>query len=91
MESGADLGRGRRLPWRTPCPPSPSSLAPATRPWQAPHTPCHGAPRGPQTRFLSWPEARTSYRMEPLAQLFAPLPSLLQKLLIWHQLWVGQF
>ncbi|XP_054546226.1 protein phosphatase 1 regulatory subunit 15B isoform X2 [Talpa occidentalis] len=35
------------------------------------------------------PEARTRYWMKLLFQLFAPLPSLLQKLLIWSQLFGG--
>ncbi|XP_059269175.1 protein phosphatase 1 regulatory subunit 15B isoform X1 [Mustela nigripes] len=35
------------------------------------------------------PQARTGYWMKLLSQLFAPLPGLLQKLLIWSQLFGG--
>ncbi|XP_004459135.2 protein phosphatase 1 regulatory subunit 15B [Dasypus novemcinctus] len=35
------------------------------------------------------PEVRTSYWMKLVSQLFAPLPTLLQKLLIWSQLFGG--
>uniref|UniRef100_A0A671DME3 Protein phosphatase 1 regulatory subunit 15B n=1 Tax=Rhinolophus ferrumequinum TaxID=59479 RepID=A0A671DME3_RHIFE len=46
-------------------------------------------PGDPKTASSPRPDARTSYWMKLLSQLFAPLPILLQKLLIWSQLFSG--
>ncbi|KAM5293557.1 protein phosphatase 1 regulatory subunit 15B isoform 2-T2 [Glossophaga mutica] len=81
MESGADLPRGRpatgaglfRLPFFLRPPP------PGTGRFPTPPT-----AEQPQDH-----KARTSYWMKLLSQLVAPLPSLLQKLLIWSQLLGG--
>lgn len=90
---GAGVGRGpglgRRATAAGPCSRCPSSLRPRQQAREVPHSPCRGAPRGLQTRFLSRPEARTSCRRELLAQLFAPLPGPLQRLLTRRGLWVG--
>ncbi|XP_011371324.1 protein phosphatase 1 regulatory subunit 15B isoform X1 [Pteropus vampyrus] len=85
MEPGTDGPRGRlapragppfRLPFRRCSPPGTARF---------PTPPAAEYPGDPKTAF-SRPEARTSYWMKLLSQLFAPLPSLLQKLLIWSQL-----
>lgn len=90
MEPGADGPRGGlaprtgplfRLPFfRRRSPPGTVRLP---TPLVAEH------PGDPKTASSSRPDARTSYWMKLLSQLFAPLPSLLQKLLIWSQLFSG--
>ncbi|KAM5195067.1 protein phosphatase 1 regulatory subunit 15B-like [Hipposideros larvatus] len=87
MEPGADGPRGGlaprtgplfRLPFfRRRSPPGTGRLP---TPLVAEH------PGDPKTASSSRPDARTSYWMRLLSQLFAPLSSLLQKLLIWSQL-----
>ncbi|KAM8814665.1 LOW QUALITY PROTEIN: protein phosphatase 1 regulatory subunit 15B [Rhynchonycteris naso] len=89
MEPEADLPRGRpaprpghlfrlSLPWRSP---------PGTARFPTPPAAEH--PGDPKPVSPPRPEARTSYWTKLLSQLFAPLPSLLQKLLIWSQLFGG--
>ncbi|XP_047377252.1 protein phosphatase 1 regulatory subunit 15B [Sciurus carolinensis] len=54
--------------------------------------PVHSAPANsgdPTLPSSSQPEARTGYWAKLLSQLLAPLPNLLQKLLIWIQLFSG--
>lgn len=91
MEPGADGPRGGLAP-RTPGPlfrlpffrrRSPPGTVRLPTPLVAEH------PGDPKTASSSRPDARTSYWMKLLSQLFAPLPSLLQKLLIWSQLFSG--
>lgn len=90
MESGADLQRGRpatragplfRLPFfLRPTPPGTGRF---------PTPPAAEQPQDHKPDCSTRPEARTSYWMQLLSQLIAPLPSLLQKLLIWSQLLGG--
>ncbi|XP_064129427.1 protein phosphatase 1 regulatory subunit 15B isoform X1 [Loxodonta africana] len=86
MEPGADRSRRRagarfRLPFLFPWPSRPgSSKFP---------TPVAPESSGDPKLASSPPQARTSYWMKLLSQLFAPLPSLFQKLLIWSQLFGG--
>ncbi|XP_015995656.1 protein phosphatase 1 regulatory subunit 15B isoform X2 [Rousettus aegyptiacus] len=85
MEPGTDAPRGRPAPRAGPLfrLPFPRCSPPGTARFPTP--PAAEYPGDPKTAF-SRPEARTSYWMKLLSQLFAPLPSLLQKLLIWSQL-----
>ncbi|XP_007954222.1 protein phosphatase 1 regulatory subunit 15B [Orycteropus afer afer] len=91
MEPGADgsrkraaprAGSGFRLPflffWK---------LRPGSSKYPTPSA--RENPEDPKLASSPQPEVRTSYWMKLLSQLFAPLPSLLQKLLIWSQLFGG--
>ncbi|XP_026336338.1 protein phosphatase 1 regulatory subunit 15B [Ursus arctos] len=60
---------------------------PGTSKMPTPPAPEHSG--DPRVATSPQPQARTGYWMKLLAQLFAPLPSLLQKLLIWSQLFGG--
>ncbi|XP_031294634.2 protein phosphatase 1 regulatory subunit 15B isoform X1 [Camelus dromedarius] len=91
MEPAADGPRARaaapadswfRLPFFLP---RRSQAGPSKFP--APPAPEH--PGDPKLAFSPAPEARSSSWVNLLSQLFAPLPGLLQKLLIWSQLFGG--
>ncbi|XP_036922968.1 protein phosphatase 1 regulatory subunit 15B isoform X3 [Sturnira hondurensis] len=90
MESGADLSRGRPATRASPVfrllfflRPTPPGTG------RFPTPPAAEQPQDPKPVCSTRPEARTSYWMQLLSQLIAPLPSLLQKLLIWSQLLGG--
>ncbi|KAM9612693.1 protein phosphatase 1 regulatory subunit 15B isoform 1-T4 [Trichechus inunguis] len=87
MEQGADGSRRRAgsrfrlpflFPWRSP---------PGSSKFPTPAAPENSG--NPKLASSSQPEVRTSYWMKLLSQLFTPLPSLFQKLLIWSQLFGG--
>ncbi|XP_057584774.1 protein phosphatase 1 regulatory subunit 15B [Hippopotamus amphibius kiboko] len=93
MESPADGSRERaaprahsrfRLPFFVP-----RRSRPGTSKFPAPPAPEHAG--DPKLASRPPPEARSSSWMQLLSQLFAPLPGLLQKLLIWGQLFGGMF
>ncbi|XP_037680903.1 protein phosphatase 1 regulatory subunit 15B [Choloepus didactylus] len=63
-----------------------------SRPGSSSNFPTPAAPENcgnPHLASSPQPEVRTSYWMKLLSQLFAPLPTLLQKLLIWSQVFGG--
>ncbi|XP_036128750.1 protein phosphatase 1 regulatory subunit 15B isoform X1 [Molossus molossus] len=78
MEPGAGLPRGRPAPQAGPL-------------FRLPFFPRRSAehPGDLKPGSSPRPEARTSSWVKLLSQLFAPLPTLLQKLLIWSQLFGG--
>ncbi|KAM5237794.1 protein phosphatase 1 regulatory subunit 15B [Ctenodactylus gundi] len=91
MEPGPDGSRGR--PGRR------ASLwfrLPFSSPWRSPARACKLStplapekPGDPAWLASAQPEARTSLWAKLLSQLLAPLPSLLQKLLLWSQFFGG--
>ncbi|KAG8518067.1 Protein phosphatase 1 regulatory subunit 15B [Galemys pyrenaicus] len=90
MEPGADGSRKRPAPlagaglwlpfWRRRSQPLSAKF---------PAPPAQDHPADPKRVSSPQREARSSYWMKLLFQLFAPLPILLQKLLIWSQLFGG--
>ncbi|KAF6075529.1 protein phosphatase 1 regulatory subunit 15B [Phyllostomus discolor] len=86
MESGADLPRESRGTRAGPLFRLPFSLRPPPPgTGRFPTPPAAEPPRDHKPVCSTRPEARTSYLMKVLSQLISPLPSLLQKLLIWSQ------
>ncbi|XP_008064858.1 protein phosphatase 1 regulatory subunit 15B [Carlito syrichta] len=90
MEPGTGGPRNRPALWAGPrfWPPFfPRRSQPGSSEFPTPAAPEN---RGDRTVPSSaQPEARTGYSTKLLSQLFAPLPSLLQKLLVWSQLFGG--